>query len=67
MNDPMDNIPKILGGLKGPSVFNNPAQAARLSPGLTFKDGVPESIKKEMNMSTPKIGPVKDTWAQRKA
>lgn len=55
---------EVLAGLKGPTVFNG--EMSRLSPGLTFKDGVPAEVKQSMNMSTPAQGPIVDTWVQRR-
>lgn len=65
-DDPIQNIPKILSGLKGAADWNDPMKAARLSPGLTFRDAVPADVRKAMNMATPSKGPMVDNWAQRK-
>lgn len=57
---------EVLAGLKGPTEWNDPSKAARLSPGLTFKDMVPAEVKQSMNMSTPKQGPILDSWVTRR-
>lgn len=55
---------QVLAGLKGETVFNG--EMARLSPGLTFKDAVPADVRTELNMTTPKQGPIVDTWVNRR-
>ena len=55
---------QVVAGLKGETVFNG--AMSRLSPLLTFKDAVPEDVKKEMNMSTPKNGQMLDPWVVRR-
>lgn len=62
--DTMGITKQVLAGLKGETVWNK--EASRLSPGLTFKDAVPADVQAEMNLATPKQGPIVDTWVQRR-
>lgn len=55
---------EVVAGLKGETVFNG--EMSRLSPGITFKDALPDAVKQEMNLATPKMGPMVDTWVQRR-
>ena len=55
---------QVVAGLRGPTVFNG--EMSRLTPGLTFKDAVPDAVKQEMNLSTPKQGQMLDSWVTRK-
>lgn len=55
---------QVLAGLKGPTVWNG--EMSRLSPGLTFKDVLPQEVKQIMNMSTPTQGKMHDPWVIRR-
>lgn len=55
---------QVLAGLKGPTVFNG--EMSRLTPGLTFKDVVPQEVQQSLNMASPGVGKMVDTWVQRR-